>query len=68
MYNQIRAVWSGTRLLSDFNRPGNQLYARNKQLSLDMSLRYILYTVFNPLYTELTLPHYILEESNFNFR
>ena len=22
----------------------------------------------NPLYTELTLPHYILEESNFNFR
>ena len=23
---------------------------------------------FNPLYTEQTLPHYILEESNFNFR
>ena len=23
---------------------------------------------FNPLYTELTLPHYKLEESNFNFR
>ena len=23
---------------------------------------------FNPLYTEQTLPHYILEESNFRFR
>ena len=24
--------------------------------------------IINPLYTEQTLPHYILEESNFNFR
>ena len=28
---------------------------------------YIIY-LFNPLYTEQNLPHYILEESNFNFR
>ena len=28
----------------------------------------VLLVFFNPLYTELTLPHYILEVSNFNFR